>query len=288
MTNESTAVTPYQQFETVLAEHHKKIESVLPEGMSMARLCRMAMNAALVNPTLLDCDPTSFLLAVINCGETGLEPTLGQAALVPRRIRGILRVCFEPMYGGLITLGHNTGFISSIDAGAVREGDEFEWELGTSAFLKHKPEDNSTEKLTHAYAICHFRLGGQPKFVVLNRLQVLKRKAVSKQASKQGSIWEKWEEEQWKKTAIKALAKYLPKSPQFQRAVMLDNLLAANKTQVPAMADISDLPVDLEPEGDDPEEAPDPERKPWNPAEGEAAPGEEPTSGAGDGLEEIM
>ena len=274
------ALTPFKARATLLGNNLGNIKSVLPEGMDAARLCRMAMNAVNTNSALLKCDPNSLLLAVINCAETGLELVLGQAALVPRAGK----VCFEVMYGGLITLAHNTGF--TIHANVVREGDEFEYEEGTSAFIKHKPVFDSKEPLKYAYAIAHCRIGGPPVFVVMDRLQVLKRKAFSK-ASRADSPWKQWEDEQWKKTAIKALAKHMPKSPRFQRAVMLDNLAAAGKAQNP-MVQLDGVTVEL----DDPDEGPDdapPDARPWDPESGEAAPGERPQgSGKDDGLGEIM
>ena len=38
--------------------------------------------------------------------------------------------------------------------GAVYEGDEFDYELGTSQFIKHKPcGEDDVSKLTHVYAV---------------------------------------------------------------------------------------------------------------------------------------
>ena len=254
-----------KRFEDALANHKKSIESVLPKGMDSARFCRMAINAVMKDSKLLECSPQSFLMAVINCAETGLEPTLGQAAFVPYKGQ----VKFIPMYGGLINLIYNTGFVTAVNANVVREGDKFEYELGTNGFIKFKEKPNNDAELTYAYAIANMKGGGQV-FVVLHKRDVLKRQAVSPSAKSEHSPWQKWTEEQWKKSAIKALVKLLPKSIELSRAIELDNQAEMNRQsksriqKPPEYVDFEELPPDY-PVGDFDENAP----MPWETTEKE-------------------
>lgn len=194
-------------------------------------MLRVVMTAVQNTPKLLECDRTSLYAAVTTCAQLGLEPdgVLGQAYLVP--FKG--RVQFIPGYKGYLTLARNSGEVSSIQAYAVREGDEFSYSYGLEEHLRHVPaEDNEDSPITHFYAYAKFKDGGHV-FEVLTRAKVdrIRDKSEGYQAFKANKIksnpWHDHYEQMGRKTAIRRLANYLPMS--VQRAAALDAAYDAGK-----------------------------------------------------------
>ena len=92
--------------------------------------------------------------------------------------------------------------------------------------IKHRPATGDRGELTHVYAVVNFVNGGQ-SFVVLDRAEVMKRKAVSKTADFKGGMWSEWEDRAWRKTALRQLANGgdLPYSPEITRAENVDRAI---------------------------------------------------------------
>ncbi len=71
-----------------------EIKKALPSVITPERFTRMALTAISVNPKLAECTPQSFMGALMNAAQLGLEPNtpLGQAYLIPyenkRKIKG--------------------------------------------------------------------------------------------------------------------------------------------------------------------------------------------------------
>ena len=69
-----------------------EIRKALPAVITPERFTRMALSAINNNPKLAECSQMSFLAAVMNAAQLGLEPNtpLGQAYLIPFQNKGIL------------------------------------------------------------------------------------------------------------------------------------------------------------------------------------------------------
>ena len=236
--------------ETMLAKNIKSITSVLPKGMDEKRFCRMAINAVMKNPVLADCNQSSFVMAVINAGEMGLDLGIGHAALIP--YNGIVQC--QVMYQGILELARRSGEILTITSDVVREGDVFDYGLGMNPYITHKPIAEEGAALTHVYAVAKLA-NGEKQFEVMTKKDVMKIKASSKASAKPGSPWTTWETEMWKKSAIKRLCKLLPKSVQLQRAIEIDDAFEVGRPQTPSMAAIDPSLIDIssaigDPQGD--------------------------------------
>lgn len=215
-----------------------QLAAVAAKHMSPERLMRVTANAIRTTPKLQNCQPLSFLGALMQCAALGLEPNtvLGHAYLIPfdnsRKIDGkwvkIPEVQLIIGYKGLIDLARRSGHITSISANIHYDDDElWEYEEGTEAKLRHIPGAQEGKPL-HAYAIAKFVEGGHA-YVVLPWSRVMKIRDGSsgwKSAVQYGktekSPWFTHEEAMAKKTAIRALSKYLPLSVEFQDAVQID------------------------------------------------------------------
>lgn len=174
-----------------------------------------AMQAIKKNPRLMS-DPNGLLEAVKNVALTGLtlNPTINLAYLVPRGGKATL----VPSFMGLIEILRNSGSILSMRAGVIYQGDEFDYDLGTNGYLKHKPQlspAQNTPKLA-AYAIAKMPDGSET-FHLMGWNDIMKRKQVA--ASK--NVWNQWEDEMAIKTVIRNFYKFLPKTPQANQAMSI-------------------------------------------------------------------
>ncbi len=198
-----------------------QLEMALPKHLTPDRLVRVVMSAVQNNPKLLECERTSFLSAIMTCAQLGLEPdgVLGQAYLIPFKVRNVMKCQFIPGYKGLISLARNSGEVSSIMAQAVYEKDHFDYAFGLNERLDHKPyEGDDRGEITHFWAIAKFKDGGCHWDVMttsqVNRIRDNSQGyKTAKAFPKNGVIRSPWVdhyEEMGKKTAIRRIAKYLP------------------------------------------------------------------------------
>lgn len=233
-----TSVTQTNSTPTTLAQLLQKqrpaIEAALPRHMSADRLLRIALTEVRKNPDLAKCEPLSFLGAVVQSAQLGLEPgVLGHAYLVPfnNRQTGKKEVQLIVGYKGLIDLARRSGQISSITAHAVYDGDTFEYVLGLQEKLTHVPATSRVSKerqLVAVYAIARFKDGGH-QLEVMSREEV---EAIRKRSKASDSgPWRTDYEEMAKKSCLRRLAKMLPASVELQRAVELDESASVGLAQ---------------------------------------------------------
>lgn len=219
MTQMMTRGDQIKSVRDLLEKCKPQITMALPKHLTPDRMTRIVMTSVQRTPKLLDCEPKSLMSAVIECSQLGLMPDgiLGHAYLIPYG----KTVQLIPGYKGLIDLARRSGQISSISSRIVYENDDFSFSYGLDEELKHKPTDSDRGKMKYAYAVARFKDGGVA-FEVLNEKDILDVKKSSKAAS--SGPWVTHPAEMWKKTAIRKLCKYLPLSPEMQRAVTLDEM----------------------------------------------------------------
>lgn len=209
-----------------------QLQHVAAAHMKPERMMRLMANAIRTTPKLGECDPMSLLGGLMTCAGLGLEPNtiMGHAYLIPfkNNRKGITEVQLVVGYKGLIDLARRSGHITSISANIHYSDDDlWDYEEGTDARLRHVPGAQEGDKL-HSYAIAKFRDGGYAS-VVLPWAKVMKIRDGSqgwqtavRYNSKDKSPWWTHEDEMAKKTAIRALAKYLPLSVEFRDALTVD------------------------------------------------------------------
>ncbi|WP_110995412.1 recombination protein RecT [Pseudomonas sichuanensis] len=212
----------------------------LPKHMTADRLARIATTELRKVPALAKCNIESFMGAIMQCAQLGLEPgsALGHAYLLPfgngKASDGLANCQLIIGYRGMIDLARRSGQIVSIAARAVHERDQFSYQYGLHEDLQHKPcEDGEPGKLTHVYAVARLKDGGV-QFEVMSKLEVDKVKAQSKAGN--NGPWVSHYEEMAKKTVIRRLFKYLPVSIELQQAVTLDERADAGIDQQNAAA----------------------------------------------------
>lgn len=199
---------------------------------NMKRETSFAIQAANSNSYLSQATPQSVAKAIWNVAITGLtlNPIHRLAYLVPKRIDGNVEAILMASYQGLVKLLTDTGSVKMAYSHCVYKGDEFEITLGGEYSLVHKPKFISKE-VTHVYAVGLLH-DGNKQFEVMSVDQVheIRDRSDGYKAYKEGkaktAIWVSDFDEMARKTVLKRLCKYLPKSNEWDRvneAIELDN-----------------------------------------------------------------
>ncbi len=208
----STSTSSKANLRDIVIAMQEDIAKALPKVITPERFTRIALSALSNNPKLYECTKLSFLGALMNAAQLGLEPNtpLGQAYLIPYYNNKEKRFeCqFQIGYKGLLDLAYRSGEISMIQSYIVYENDTFEYELGLEPILKHKPAPSNRGNMTYAYAMFKLKNGGQ-SFVVMSKDDIVN---YGKRYSKtyNAGPWQTDFEAMAKKTVLKQLLKYAP------------------------------------------------------------------------------
>lgn len=190
----------------------------LPPSMSPAYFSRCCWSHLTANTDLLECDLPTVMRSFITIAQLGLVPesVTGQAYVVPYGKTA------QPIIGyrGLMQLAFRSGQIANIDAQIVREGDDFSFNYGRNADLKHVPMFDDSRPVTHYYACATTKSGGFV-FVVMSydQMQDFKKKFCKTTSNK--SPWNSDFDAMAKKTCIRRLATFLPMSTEMVTATSL-------------------------------------------------------------------
>ena len=190
----------------------------LPKTLTPERLTRVVMTECRKTPALLKTSRESFLGAVLQCAQLGIEPgsALGHAYLIPYGNTCNLIIG----YRGMIDLARRSGQIVSLHAYCVHAKDDFHYELGLHPDIHHVPSAEADRgPVTYVYAVAQLQ-GGGVQFEVMSRAEVEAIRSSSK-AGRSGPWVSHWDE-MAKKTVIRRLFKLLPVSIEIARAVETD------------------------------------------------------------------
>lgn len=204
-----------------------EIKKALPSVMTPERFTRIALSALNNTPQLQQCTPMSFIAALLNSAQLGLEPNtpLGQAYLIPYKNKGVMETQFQVGYRGLIELAYRSGQIQSIQAHAVYEKDFFVFEYGLEPKLIHRPAFSDRGELAYFYGVYKTMNGGFGFSVMSKADMDAFAKTYSKAFDSSCSPWKTSYIEMAKKTVIKQALKYAPIMTEFQRALSTDETI---------------------------------------------------------------
>lgn len=226
---------PAKPLRTMIEEASKELGRALPEHMRAERLVRIALTNIRMTPQLAKCTPESFLGALFTAAQLGVEPVAGRAYLLPfynskKKDDGswhkVMEAQFVMGYRGLAELFYRHEKSVMLNWGVVKSGDEFEYELGTESFLRHKPGVARGETLGF-YVIAD--LGKAKPFHYMSLGECLEHgmkhsKTYDKKASAfyENSPWATNRDAMCLKTVLIQLCKVLPLSFELQQAVEQD------------------------------------------------------------------
>lgn len=234
-----------------------QIMKALPKVITPERFTRMVLTAISKTPALADCTPQSFLGAMMQAAQLGLEPNtpLGQAYLIPYQNHDRLECQFQLGYKGLIDLAYRSGEVLDIQAHAVHEHDLFEYELGLETRLKHVPAMQDRGPVVAYYAVYHTRAGGYG--VEVMSVDDVRQYAAkySKSAKKNRGPWATDFDAMAKKTVVKQALKYAPIATELMRATAADETIKSTTEGGDMLDEPDETVIDVAPVAvDEPEQ----------------------------------
>lgn len=220
----------------LLEQMKGEIARCLPSHLTPDRMARIAMTELRKTPKLQECDPMSFIAAIMQASQLGLEPgIMGSCYLIPffNSKLGKYECTFMPGYRGFLDLARRSGQIKSLVARAVYENDVFEYEYGLQESVTHKPAMDERGEIKAVYAVALLKDGGH-QFEVMSKREI---EAVrQKSQGKNAGPWTEYYDEMARKTVVRKLFKWLPCSVEMQKAVSLDELQEIGKQNIKAAA----------------------------------------------------
>lgn len=210
-----------------IKKYEGEVAKALPSVMTPERFTRIALTAVTNTPKLAECTPQSFIGAMMNAAQLGLEPNtpLGQAYLIPFNSKNGMQCQFQLGYKGMLDLAYRSGEFKNIGAYTVYENDEFEYELGLEPFLKHKPAKANRGKPIYFYATFKLVNGGFG-FECMS-VDDIKKHAQKYSKTYSNGPWQTDFEAMAKKTVLKQLLKYAPLKTDFAKGVAEDESIKA-------------------------------------------------------------
>lgn len=184
------------------------------------------------NPKLQRCTTTSIMTAMMSCVNLDLMPNTpeGYAYIIPYKDTAQFIIGYQ----GLIELCYRTGLVISVNAEPVFPEDTFDYTLGTLRSITHVPnmqrDRTKFDEMTHVYATATL-VNGSTVFDVMGIDEIKQIRSIVK-AKSDDAPWKAWPIPMSKKTVIKRMTKYLPKSRVDNRlfdAVRWDDLSSVGK-----------------------------------------------------------
>lgn len=201
----------------------------------IAKECSFALQAINRSSQLKKCSIESKQSAILNIAQTGLtlNPIYKYAYLVPRYIYGQYECVLEPSYQGLVKLITDTGSVKAIQAKLVYENDVFEYtpnDFKTPIIHKSNPlKDRGAVIGVYAVALLNDN-SVQSEVMNIDELHEIRSRSESYKAFMakkiKSCVWTTDEGEMMRKTVIKRIFKYLPKSDKIEnvvKAISLDD-----------------------------------------------------------------
>lgn len=210
--------TPTLALKQYLERHTPQLAQWAGDRIPPEDLIRFALSDYSRSEKLQRCSHASVYLSLIACAQLGLAPGghRQEAFIVPFKNTAQFMIG----YRGIITLAKRSGLVSSVVGNVIYERDDFDYDVGTTPFVTHKPKLVDRGPLIGAYAYAIQRDGTlEVEVMGLEDLEKVKRAA---QARGLASAWREWESEMYRKAPIRRLGKRLPLGDDVGRAMALD------------------------------------------------------------------
>lgn len=241
VTKKETMLANQKKVISLLTGMKDEMRKAMPAHMTPDRMARIALTQLRTIPKLQECNPMSFVAAVMLCSQLGLEiGSLGEAYLIPygEECKFILG------YKGMISLARRSGQIVSLAAHCVYAKDEFSYQYGLNDDLKHVPNMGADRgDFVCCYAVAKLTGGGY-QFEVMGKADIENIRKRSKAGN--SGPWQTDFDEMARKTAIRKLFKYLPASVEMQKAVSFEEQAESQgKSAIQILSDDNDVVADF-------------------------------------------
>lgn len=220
-------------------------------GFDPRRLLEVSIFEFSKTPELMQCTPISKIRAVLEAAKQGLEPDGRLGWMIARRNQGTLEAQFMSSFIGEMEAVRRICPVVRLACEVVRENDLFEFEPSNlEGPIKHRivlHDEEARGQIFAAWAIARTKDGGLYERV-LYQADIERAKLSSKGLTKKDgspnpmSPWNTHEAEMWRKTAIRRLAKKLPRTRPapfaWEAPFEVDDLISAPPTTISVGASV--------------------------------------------------
>jgi len=167
-------------------EFFERIQASVPQHVQPNRMLRLFEQSVTKSPLLAEATVRSFVGACLTLSQVGLEPNtpLGHGYLIPfktkvwnpatrKRDQDSVEINVIFGYPGLLDLSYRTKLVRAVHADVVWPGDEFSFEYGSDAHVRHKPRGMRKPEDRPVYAYMHATLADGQAFEVMPYQDVL-------------------------------------------------------------------------------------------------------------------
>jgi len=242
-------------FPAMLEAYKGEIARALPRHLNADTMTRIALTCFRMTPKLADCHPASVFACVIQASQLGLRPGLmGECYLIPYKDQCTLQFGYQ----GLLELVRRSGLVESISAHLVHERDEFDVQWGTDPGIKHRPYlDGDAGPIRLVYAVARLKGGGtHAELMTLHDIERIKARSQNViNAARYGkqTPWDTDYGEMARKTVLRRICKFLPKSTDLASALAIDDAAYRGKQMLSVQDAISNTFVPPQLSADDPD-----------------------------------
>ena len=215
--------------QALLKQQEKQFAMVLPKTLGIDRFIRITISTVVQNPKLLQCDQKTFLRSLLVLASLGLEPggPLGLAHLVPFWNSRENRLDCQPIvdYKGYIALAHRSKEVGRITAHIIFEKEPWEFSDGDVIIHRPLPPSERGEKEILVYAKAFDRAGVliAQEFLWAEEIEKKKAKALENKKNAAANPWVLFEEAMWRKSPVRAMAKWMPMASEMQKAARFED-----------------------------------------------------------------
>jgi recombination protein RecT len=214
-----------ENFPAMLDAYKSEIARALPKHLSPDTMARVALTCFRMNPKLAECKPASVFASVIQASQLGLRPgMLGECFLIPYAGECTLQLGYQ----GLLELVRRSGLVDSIAANVVYEKDVYKVSFGTDPGITHEPYlDGDRGKAKFVYAVAKIKGGGvHVEVMTLDEIYRIRDRSQNVRNAKKYDKQTPWDtdfDEMTRKTVLRRICKYLPKSNELAQALSLSD-----------------------------------------------------------------
>lgn len=225
--NRQLVLSTPKELSDYLNRSKSAIALALPNHLKPDRMLRLALTAFSTTPKLRECTAQSILASIVVASQIGLEPGVaGQGYLIPYG-----KVCtFVPGWQGLVGLLNNSGRATAW-TGAVFDGDEWEFQLGSNPKCVHVPGPNYGDptKMRWVYACGQVNGSQMPVVEAWPIARVWKHRD---KFNKVGARHYSFEHPEMyaRKVVLLQVLKYMPRSIELNNAMTAANAAEMNRT----------------------------------------------------------
>ena len=231
MSSNAVTTTNAKSLMEFMGKHRTQIAAALPAHITPDRMMRLALTSFSQNRALQNCDMNSIFASVVIAAQLGLEIGVGgQGYLVPYKGKAT----FVPGWQGLVDLVSRAGR-ATVWTGAVYKGDEFDWALGDSPFVKHRPmaDSDNPNDIEFVYAVGRVNGSHYPVIEVWTMNRIIRHlNRFNKVGASHYALANNSQNMEMyaRKVALLQVLKYMPKSVEVQRAMDVSNAIDSAKT----------------------------------------------------------